>query len=434
MKKLISLSGLFALLLSQMGYAGSLSPEEENTSLPSARGTDLQESDGQQTRSEKSTLPQQSKVEIAEYELSLTMHPLYPIEPFFSVLYLDEKDEQVAELPLNSDKGWTYKTPSHFSFAQRPFPRKLDMVYYSVVEGKNYSLQAPLPTEKFEELFAQKTADGEPLYEAITFGAAPYGQVAVWVQRADNKQVRMLDWLKGKEVEVPFDQFKVFPHSADGENWQQFRENVLQRKTKAADNLKKNGLPDKNLFEQFNNKYNLRISVVFAQGPKNGVKPIKLKLDTLSLQYFNGEEDHFADADKVDPRAEKGYPYSIFSDGPALRAKPKEIQIDFRDGKNTNTSYLYVPYQTSVDNRAIHEVFEQAFGGNPGTPGELTFTFNGPSQPWSVTLTVGTKRVELPLEEIRFRNHSEAYRSPKYYQPESHWKGQPPVEEAKAKE
>ena len=130
------------------------------------------------------------------------------------------------------------------------------------------------------------------------------------------------------------------------------------------------------------------------------------------MTYFNGENEELT-------QNETDY---------SPRAKMKAVEINFNDGKNENSAYLYVPYQTALDNHVIHQIYEEAFGTDKNQSGQLTFTFNGPSKPWTVTLSVQDKQLEIPMEEIRFRNKLESYRTPVYYQPESNWKGKMPEE------
>ena len=361
---------------------------------------------------EEYTAEKKAEAGIVNYQVALTMHPLYPIEPFFSVLYLDEKEEQSVELPYRPDVGWGYKFPTRFTDSENPLPLKLDMVYYSIIENKCYSLQAPLPIDKFKELFSQKDDNGEPLYEDITFWAAPFGKVAIWVQRKDTRQVQLIAWLEWKEEQVPYEDFLRGFHLVGGNNWEEFHENILKEYPQAAENLTKNGLPEKNLFDQFNEKYNTKIAIIFKDSPKEWFPVEQVKISSAELTYFNGENEQLT-------QNETEY---------SPRAKIKAVEINFNDGKNENSAYLYVPYQTALDNHAIHQIYEEAFGTDKNQSGQLTFTFNGPSKPWTVTLSVQDKQLEIPMEEIRFRNKLESYRTPVYYQPESNWKGKMPEE------
>ncbi|MGN0022623.1 MAG: DUF2931 family protein [Elusimicrobiaceae bacterium] len=366
---------------------------------------------------EDAVAEENAKNGIVEYELGLTMHPLYPIQPFFTVLYLDEEGKRAAEVFPLPNNVWGYPAggSSHISAGgARPLPRKLDMVYYSVVENKAYSLEEILPYEKLKEMFSKKDADGGPLYTDIIIGAAPYGGVALWTQRSDTRQTELIAWLKGKEVALDFADFASSALIA-GSDWDEFRTNVLQENKEAAENLKENGLPDKELFNQFNKKYNTAFNVRFNAPAENGGSTPEA--ESFTVRYFNGENETLTPAD--------------FGKA-AMRAKPKEIEISFKDGKNENTSYLYVSYKTAADNRASEEAYMQAFSASPEAEGEINFTFNGIKEPWDIKVSSGENTALLPFEEIRFRNKFEVYRTPVYYQPHSFWKGEKPQAEEAA--
>ncbi len=363
---------------------------------------------------EEAAAEENAKNGIVEYELGLAMHPLYPIQPFFTVLDLDEEGERTAEVFPRPASEWGYPAggSSHISAGgARPLPRKLDMVYYSVIENKAYSLEEPLPYEKLKEMFSKKDEDGDPLYTDIIIGAAPYGGVALWTQRRDTRQTELISWLKGKEVALDFEDF-ASSAMIPGSNWDEFRANALREYQEAAENLEENGLPDKELFNQFNKKYNTAFTVRFNAPAKEGENIPEV--ESFAVRYFNGENETLTPAD--------------FGKA-AMRAKPKEIEIRFKDGKNENASYLYVSYKTAADNRSSEEAYMRAFSASPEAEGEIVFTFNGIKEPWDIKVSFGGNTALLTFEEIRFRNKFEVYRTPVYYQPHSFWKGQKPEAE-----
>lgn len=366
---------------------------------------------------EEAVAEENAKNGIVEYELGLTMHPLYPIKPFFTVLNLDEEGKRTAEVFQRPDKVWGYPAggSSHISSnGARPLPRRLDMVYYSVIEGKAYSLEEPLPYEKLKEMFSKKDEAGHPLYTNIIIGAAPYGGVALWTQRGDTRQTELITWLKGKEVALDFADF-ASSALISGSNWDEFRANSLQKYKEAAEHLKENGLPDKELFDWFNEKYNTAFNVKFNAPAKEGENTEDMRVTSFEVKYFNGESESVSPED--------------FGKA-VMRAKPKEIKINFKDANNENSAYLYVPYKTAADNIDTRLAYQSVFAGSPQAEGELSFVFNGISKPWDIKISACGKEAKVDFEEIRFRNKFEVYRTPVYYQPHSFWKGRKPEPEA----
>ena len=99
---------------------------------------------------------------------------LWPAEIHFALLWIDDTValEVPKRFPLQGRWGEILST-QQLETDGLPMPRKLDMVWLSIVEQTFYSLEADLPTERMEELWQQTDNDGEPLYTHIVVGMAP---------------------------------------------------------------------------------------------------------------------------------------------------------------------------------------------------------------------------------------------------------------------
>jgi len=357
---------------------------------------------------------------IMEYNLELTRHPFFPTENFFALVNLDEEKQNQREFPLQMSSGWGSgaEMVSHIADGMYPLPKSTDMVWYSPLENKCYSLEEELPTDKIKELFVQKDEDGDPLYTDLFFGLAPYGYAAVWTQNHQTLDFKQLAWLKGEETEVSYEDFARGFHLENGNNWQEYRENFLNAHPKSKEFLEKNGVLSPDLFPQFNQAYSQTVEIMFAVSPKGEAPfdPTAITIENIKIKYFNGE-------------TESGTP-EVFEER-QLRAKPKAVEIHYKEGDTEYSAYLYVDYQTAQDNQKIHEKYQSVFRDNPNQEGELSFVLlSDDNKPvWHVFLQVEDQQTEIPFEEILFRNKFEYYRTPVYYQPESFWKGSKPTEE-----
>ena len=132
---------------------------------------------------------------------------LYPTDTFFGLLYYnrDEALEIPKRYPYSGE--WGKPLSRHLMDRERyPMPGLLDIVWLSVTEGVFYSLMKILPTEQMEQLFSQTDKEnGEPLFEHIVVGMAPYGGVAVWTH-GDKKSV-LVGWYHAQEIEVDMKDF-----------------------------------------------------------------------------------------------------------------------------------------------------------------------------------------------------------------------------------
>lgn len=320
---------------------------------------------------------------------------LYPTELFFGDFVF--KNGKRLYIPLSTPFGnvWGRAGGTHIlNNNNHPVPVKLDMIYYSFVENKFYSLEAELPQEKIEELLSRTNKDGEPKYETLVAGMAPYGGVAVWASGGGD--VEEIAWLHAKETTVDRDDF-FYDSNYEG-SMEEYGREVLKNKKNAYDNFLANGLPPKDLFDNYMKKYNYKITLSFDNK--------KIVLTELRTRYFNGEI--FEDTKK-----------SLSTMRP--RAKLSKISIYWEDLEDKYNIHIW------PNEKEILEVFNKAYGDATEQEGELLLEIDNADMEkgLSYDLALKTPSGKIPLHEqevILFKNSWSFRSSDNYNRPEGGWR------------
>ena len=206
---------------------------------------------------------------------------LYPAEPFFGLLWLDQEKNDALQIPVSRPlrTGWgEFSSIQLVRDGKDPVPWFLDMVWLSVTERKFYSLEEELPVERLEELFCQGCEDpgeegkaqnaGEtpqPLYEFLVVGMAPYGGVALWAYGYGKST--LVKWMQAEETKVEMRDFAPMNPSLTLDELCDAYINS-DEEADVKENLEKNGLPPRGLFDGYMKQFNYRYRVLFGHWDK----------------------------------------------------------------------------------------------------------------------------------------------------------------------
>lgn len=139
----------------------------------------------------------------------------------------------------------------------------------------------------------------EQRYDGLVVGMAPYGMIQIWA--VGDGRVTEVCCLHGPEVPVKMSEFRPRATMTQDEYVKK-----IHKYPEIVENLKKNGLPDSLLFENYRKRFNYHIV------PKIEMEGVDLT--KIALHYFNGEYDVI-----LWERLEEN-PYS-------LQARPRNIYI-----------------------------------------------------------------------------------------------------------
>ncbi len=326
---------------------------------------------------------------------------LYPTRLFFGDFILP--DGKRLYIPESKPFAGTWGISNGTALSSddmRPAPAGIDIIWLSLVENQFYSLQAQLPTEKIAALLAE--VDGKtkkPKYDEIIVGMAPYGGLAVWLSGGGMET--LVTWLQAEPVDVDMKDFAP----GDIPDQTEYVETYLKNSPKACNNLQKNGLPDRMLYNHYMQQFNYRFTIRLENE--------EAALGMIESYYDSGECNIYGD-------------YSDEHFLNTMRTKPRKIVITWRVGKIKYEAYIW------TDENKVIETFDKYYQGNVQKKGELVFEIGKDNNKFRIYLQDKNNNpenpapiVEFPDEELQilvFKDGWECYRNPSYNRPKGSWK------------
>ena len=336
---------------------------------------------------------------------------LYPADTFFGLLYFEADD--ALEIPKKYPYQGEWGQPISTHLLERedyPVPGLIDMVWISIVERKFYSLVQKLPVERLEKLFGQTDDDtGEPLFEHIVVGMAPYGGVALWTHGL--KKASLVAWMHGEETQVEMKDFSPMnPDVTLDENCDFY----INNDSRVKENLETNGLPPRDLFDNYMKQFTYRYLPLFEHWDEDEEKwqpyteeeqETKPKLDYIEEALYDGTHDKLHDGGLLNYH-EAG--------------KPKKLAVKWHIKKSEYTAYFW------LEDEAIRAVFDKFYGIHPDTKTDFIIHIDPMKNKYQLGLyRYGLKEPQIIPEEayqlIVFKNKFEHFRSENYDQPRGAW-------------
>ena len=341
-----------------------------------------------------------------EYEWypSASGHELYPMELFFGEFIFENGGRSSIRKSSTFRAGWGSPVTGLEDYDNaKPIPRAIDIIWYSVMEDKFYSVEATLPYEQMEKMINQpfyskkKVGSFHTKYHCIIAGMAPYGGLAIWL---DGLGIRtQVAWIQGEETDVDMNDF--FP-GCIYKSREEYAANVPKHSEEAYENFLKNGLPDRMLFNRYMQQFNYRFSIRFENGDA-----VLEKIETNSLSgeiNFEYWKEHLVNA---------------------MRTKPRKIWITWRVGKIKYDGFFW------TDENKIIDTFAKYYQENTQKEGELVFEIGKDNNKFRIYLQDKnndpenpTPVVELLDEELQiliFKDEWECFRNQNYDRIQTHW-------------
>lgn len=343
--------------------------------------------------------------------VSGTAPVLYPADTFFGLLYFEADD--ALEIPKKYPYQGEWGQPISTHLLERedyPIPGMIDMVWLSIVERKFYSLVEKLPVERLEELFGQADEDtGEPLFEHIVVGMAPYGGVALWTHGF--KKSTLVAWMHGEETEVEIEDFSPMnPDVTLDENCDFY----INNDARVKDNLETNGLPPRDLFDNYMKQFTYRYLPIFEHWDEDEEKWQK---------YTEDEQETEPVFDFIEEALYDGTHDKLHDDGLLNyheAGKPKKLAMKWHIKKSEYTAYFW------LEDEAVRTVYDKFYGQHPDTKTDFIIHIDPVKKKYQLALfRYGLKEPLVIPEEayqlIVFKNKFEEFRSGNYDQPSGAW-------------
>lgn len=337
---------------------------------------------------------------------------LWPAETFFALLWTDDDDalEVPKRFPYAGKWGEIISTQLLLRDAW-PMPRRLDMVWLSIVERQFYSLEADLPTEQMEQLWQECDPDsGEPLFSHIVVGMAPYGKVAVWLRGF--KKAVLASWLQGEPTEVDMATFMpTNPTATLDENCDFY----INNDERVHENLQLHGLPPQGLFNRMMTQYCYRLVPVFEHWLPDS--------EPQWQQYGTDEEADVPVLDFIHVSCYDGTMHKVHDDALLrhhMAGRPERISMAWHTGKSDWCAHLW------LDEELTAPLFSQFYGTHRDTHADLLLHFDPQQHHYELALLrYGMKQPQSIAQScyqmIVFKNDFETYRSPNYSQGAGAW-------------
>lgn len=335
----------------------------------------------------------------------------FPAETYFGLLCCSDEDaiEIPYQYPLQGE--WGKPLSNVFEEPQNhEIPKKLDLVYLSIVEEKFYSLEENVSIERFQrgwDAVHKGAFDEQPPY--IVVGLAPFGLVVQWINK-DKKSV-LVSSFRAREIEVPMSDF--YPSSPDI-LLKDICQRYLNNNPLAQSNLSTNGLPPRDLFDNYMKQFTYRYLPMFERWDEDEEKwtkyteeeqEVKPELDYIEEALYDGTHDKLHDGGLLNYH-EAG--------------KPKKLAVKWHIKKSEYTAYFW------VEDEAIRAIFDKFYGPHPDTKTDFIIHIDPEKKKYQLALyRYGLKEPQIIPENayqlIVFKNKFEHYRSDNYDQPRGAW-------------
>lgn len=333
----------------------------------------------------------------------------YPVDPVFGIIWYSEYNG--VGLPKQSPICEDWGTSSVLQFPLEDgydTPKILDTVYLSVVEKKFYSLECELPFKNIEGLQNEIDENGESKYDSIILGLAPYGYIALWI--AGNRKETLLGWYKGEEINISMEEYS--PHDLT-KSLDECCNSFINADVIVKNNLIKNGLPPKCLFDSYMKQFCYRYIPIFQkwnQGKSEDWstykdEEIQLIFDYIEEYLFDGTFDKLHN-DGLLKYHEAG--------------KPKKLTIKWHVKKTEYAAYFW------FEDEKIYSIFERFYGAHPDTKTDFIIRIDAEQRKYELALfRQGLKEPQIIPEDayqlLVFKNKFEDYRSDNYNQECGAW-------------
>lgn len=343
-----------------------------------------------------------------KYFISGSAPRMFPTESFFGNLMWSEDDGISVPYCCPFADEWGKPVSMHvYEEKESPIPSYLDMIWLSLAENKFYSIEEKLPTEDLEESFQElDEATGDSLYYYMIVGMAPYGRIALWVH--GNKKAKLVAWMQAEETDVDMEDFCPSTRLSRDE----YVNMMLNSVPEANENLEKNGLPSRDLFDRYMQQFTYKHVVMFGHWDEEKKEwkeyeesEVRPGFDYIEEALFDGTHDKLHDGGLMEYHQ---------------AGKPKKLALQWHVKKSDYSAYLW------FDDIKIRDAFEQFYIQNPDAKMDFSIHIDPEKNKYQIALTCAASEEPIIVEEdayqiIVFKSKFERYRSKNYNQPRGAW-------------
>ena len=350
-------------------------------------------------------------MKVFTYNVTGTATELFPTETFFALL--EAEGDIILEIQKEHPfrKGWGEPQSVHlYEREAYPMPNRLDMIYLSIVEEKFYSIVADLHIQRLESLWEKAIQiSNVPTFSSIIVGMAPYGNIALWVH--GQQKAILVGWMFGEEVNVKMSDFAPFQPKR---TLHSYCSSYINADPRVRENLEKNGLPPRDLFDNYMKQFTYRYQVLFeCWDERHG----------LWSAYEEEEKDKMPELGYIEEALYDGT-HDKLHDGALMRyheaGKPKKLAVQWHVGKSVWTAYFW------FEDERIRAIYDRFYGTHRDTNTDFILRIDPYNDKYELSLyryglSVPQIISEKAYQLLVFKNKFECYRSTNYNQHSGAW-------------
>lgn len=351
-----------------------------------------------------------------EYHLSGSAFEFAPIITYAAIVTCSEDEAiQIPEcLPYKG--GWG--TGCHVEILEQSehyLPQGIHIIYLSILEKEYYIINEELPQKDIESLWTSaainkdsnqnQSINNSSLFENIVVGMAPYGNVAIWLNGISKST--LIFWKKGEKIDT-----SIFPQETTPASIRETCEFYINNDPLVKENLEKNGLPPRDLFDRYMQQFNYRYVVEFGHWDEENEewKPyendeVKPEFDYIEESLYDGTHDKLHDGGLMEYHQ---------------AGKPKKLALQWHIKKSEYSAFLW------MDDMKIRAAFEAFYHDYPEAEIDFVFRIDPQKNKYQILFNCREAKQPIPLNEeayqmIVFKSKFENYRSKNYNQPRGAW-------------
>lgn len=346
-----------------------------------------------------------------EIKISGSAPTLFPTDTLYGLVWYGEEE------PLEIPKRYPYQGEwggvlSNLILLREkyPMPDKLDILWLSIVEKRFYTISEKFPKPIFEDCWSKfVTKDNGFGFSHIVIGMAPYGGIAVWFN-GYKKAIIML-WTKAKGINIPMAEF--MPNNPTI-TLNELCNYYVNSDPRVRENLEKNGLPPRDLFDNYMKQFTYRYQVAFERWDEQKGE---------WKAYDEEEQDKMPELDYIEEALYDGT-HDKLHDGGLMKyheaGKPKKLAVQWHVKKSEWSAYFW------FEDAAIRAIFDRFYGTHPDTKTDFILRIDPYSNRYELAMyryglrepnVISTSSYQL----LVFKNKFECFRSKNYAQERGAW-------------
>lgn len=335
---------------------------------------------------------------------------LYPTELYEGYFLMENGTTTQIPLQFPFDSEWGACRLNHIPLDENTgIPLGFKATWLSIVEQKFYMTFLYFPILPMKQVWEQHTLDGESLFSHINFGMGAYGLYVLWYYGEKKSIIIAID--TADETSVEMQEFLPLTTNMSLSEYCNYQIGIHP---KVKNNLLQNGLPPRDLFDNYMKQFTYRYQVILDHWDEDEEKWIK---------YDEEKDDVIPEFDYIEEMLYDGTHDKLHDDGLMKyheAGKPKKLALKWHIKKSDYSAYF------RFEEDEICAIFNKFYGQHPDTKTDFIIHIDPIKKKYELSLyRYGLKEPviipESAYQLIVFKSGFENYRSDNYNQSTGAW-------------